>query len=107
MSKSLQKDINKDYHQKVQQLFIHKFVEFLTIVELLSLLCQVSYFSAELRLLRLLLELDFGSTNLPLNFLRAPSRSKYCLTPQPVLELFPQSTLPTNFHSLVSKALFL
>src|SRR6266540_3217202 len=66
-----------------------------------------SVFPAELRLLRPLLGLDFESTNLPLNFLRAPSRSKYYLTPQPVLELFPQSTLPATSHLQLSRALFL
>ena len=64
-------------------------------------------FSTELRLLRLPLGLDFGSTNLPLNFLRAPSRSRYYSTPRPVLELFSQNTLPVSFHLLVSRALFL
>src|SRR6266498_885407 len=64
-------------------------------------------FSAGLRLLCPSLGLDFASTNLPLNFLRAPSRSKYYSTPQPVFESFSQSTLPANFHSLISRALFL
>src|SRR6266540_4247097 len=64
-------------------------------------------FPAELRLLRPPLGLDFRFTNLPLNFLRAPSRSIYCLTPQPVLESFPQSTLPTSFLLQLSRALFL
>src|SRR6266542_664290 len=64
-------------------------------------------FPAVLRLLRPLLGLDFWSTNLPLNFLRAPSRSKHYLTPQLVLELFPQSTLPASFHLQLSRALFL
>ena len=64
-------------------------------------------FPAELRLLRPLLGLDFEFTNLSLNFLRASSRPKYYSTPQPVFELFPQSTLLTIFRLLVSRTFFL
>ena len=63
-------------------------------------------FPVVLQLLYYYLGLNFGSTNLLLNFFQILSRSKYCSTSQPVLELTPQSTLPTSFHSSVSRALF-